>query len=45
MILAIGIFYGGFAQIIAPILEGKKNNNFGLTVGCLQFTLVQESIE
>lgn len=31
MILAMGIFYGGLAQIIAGILEGKKNNTFGLT--------------
>ena len=31
MILAMGIFYGGLAQIIAGILESKKNNTFGLT--------------
>lgn len=31
MILAMGIFYGGIAQIIAGIMEGKKNNTFGLT--------------
>jgi len=31
MILAMGIFYGGIAQVIAGILEGKKNNTFGLT--------------
>jgi succinate-acetate transporter protein len=31
MILAMGIFYGGLAQVIAGILEGKKNNTFGLT--------------
>src|SRR5574340_746182 len=30
MILAMGIFYGGLAQIIAGIMEGKKNNTFGL---------------
>lgn len=29
MILAMGIFYGGLAQIIAGILEWKKNNTFG----------------
>jgi hypothetical protein len=29
MILAMGIFYGGFAQIIAGIMEWKKNNTFG----------------
>ncbi|MEO6220750.1 MAG: acetate uptake transporter [Ginsengibacter sp.] len=31
MILAMGIFYGGIAQIVAGILEAKKNNTFGLT--------------
>jgi uncharacterized protein len=31
MILAMGIFYGGFAQIIAGIMEWKKNNTFGET--------------
>src|SRR5664279_2120245 len=31
MILAMGIFYGGIAQVIAGIMEGKKNNTFGLT--------------
>src|ERR1700710_2749484 len=31
MILAMGIFYGGLAQVIAGILESKKNNTFGLT--------------
>lgn len=31
MILAMGIFYGGFAQIVAGILESKKNNTFGMT--------------
>ncbi|MEO9020835.1 MAG: acetate uptake transporter [Ginsengibacter sp.] len=29
MILAMGIFYGGITQIIAGILEAKKNNTFG----------------
>ena len=29
MILAMGIFYGGIAQIIAGIMESKKNNTFG----------------
>jgi succinate-acetate transporter protein len=29
MILAMGIFYGGVAQIIAGIMEWKKNNTFG----------------
>jgi len=31
MIVAMGIFYGGLAQIIAGILESKKNNSFGMT--------------
>lgn len=31
MILAMGIFMGGFAQIIAGIMEWKKNNTFGTT--------------
>jgi succinate-acetate transporter protein len=31
MILAMGIFYGGLAQVVAGIIEGKKNNIFGLT--------------
>ncbi len=29
MILSMGIFYGGIAQIIAGIQEWKKNNTFG----------------
>jgi succinate-acetate transporter protein len=29
MILGMGIFYGGIAQIIAGIMEWKKNNTFG----------------
>jgi len=31
MILAMGIFYGGLAQIIAGVLEFKKGNTFGVT--------------
>lgn len=31
MILAMGIFYGGLAQVIAGIFEWKKNNTFGTT--------------
>lgn len=31
MILAMGIFYGGSAQVIAGIMEWKKNNTFGTT--------------
>jgi succinate-acetate transporter protein len=34
MILAMGIFYGGVAQIIAGIMEWKKNNTFGMTAFC-----------
>jgi len=29
MILAMGIFYGGLAQIIAGVMEWKKGNTFG----------------
>jgi len=31
MVLAVGIFYGGIAQIIAGILEFKNGNTFGMT--------------
>lgn len=31
MILAMGIFYGGIAQVIAGILEFRKGNTFGVT--------------
>ncbi len=31
IILAMGIFYGGIAQIFAGLLEYKKGNTFGLT--------------
>ena len=31
MILAMGIFYGGIAQIVAGIMEWKKKNTFGTT--------------
>jgi len=31
MILAMGIFYGGIAQIIAGIMEFRKGNTFGTT--------------
>ncbi len=31
MILAMGAFYGGIAQIIAGIMEWKKGNTFGTT--------------
>jgi succinate-acetate transporter protein len=31
MILAMGIFYGGTAQVISGIMEWKKNNTFGST--------------
>jgi len=44
MILAIGIFYGGIAQIIAGIMEAKKGNTFGLVAfvsyGSFWLTLV-----
>ncbi len=31
MILGMGIFYGGLAQVIAGVLESKKGNTFGTT--------------
>jgi hypothetical protein len=31
MILGVGIFYGGLAQVIAGIMEWKKGNTFGTT--------------
>ena len=31
VILAMGLFYGGLAQVIAGILEYKRGNTFGLT--------------
>lgn len=31
MILAMGIFYGGIAQVVAGILEYRKGNTFGVT--------------
>lgn len=31
MILSMGLFYGGTAQVIAGIMEYKKNNTFGMT--------------
>lgn len=44
MILAMGMFYGGVAQIIAGILEFKKGNTFGTTAfasyGLFWLTLV-----
>jgi succinate-acetate transporter protein len=44
MILAMGIFYGGIAQIIAGVLETKKKNTFGATAfisyGSFWLTLV-----
>jgi uncharacterized protein len=30
-VFAMGIFYGGIAQVIAGIMEWKKNNTFGMT--------------
>lgn len=44
MVLAMGIFYGGLGQIIAGVLEWKKNNTFGATAftsyGLFWLTLV-----
>ncbi len=44
MILAMGIFYGGVAQVIAGVMEWKKGNTFGTTAftsyGLFWLTLV-----
>jgi len=44
MVLAMGIFYGGIAQIIAGVMEFKKGNTFGTTAftsyGLFWLTLV-----
>jgi hypothetical protein len=44
MILAMGIFYGGVAQIIAGVMEWRKKNTFGATAftsyGLFWLTLV-----
>ncbi len=44
MILAMGIFYGGIAQVIAGIMEWKKKNTFGtiafISYGFFWLTLV-----
>jgi succinate-acetate transporter protein len=34
LILAMGIFYGGLAQIFAGIMEFRKGNTFGTTAFC-----------
>ncbi len=43
MILAMGIFYGGFAQIFAGWMEWKKGNTFG-TVAFLSYGLFWETL-
>ncbi len=44
MILAMGIFYGGAAQILAGLMEWRKGNTFATTAfisyGCFWLTLV-----
>lgn len=44
MILAMGIFYGGIAQMIAGVMEWRKNNTFGTVAftsyGAFWLTLV-----
>jgi len=34
MLMAMGIFYGGIAQVIAGILEFRRGNTFGTTAFC-----------
>ena len=43
MILAVGMFYGGLGQIIAGIMEWKKNNTFGMTA-FLSFGIFWETL-
>ncbi|MEJ2248563.1 MAG: acetate uptake transporter [Candidatus Lokiarchaeota archaeon] len=43
MILSMGIFYGGLAQIIAGIMEYKKGNTFGTLAFC-SYGLFWESL-
>ena len=31
MVLAMGVFYGGVAQVIAGVMEFKRGNTFGTT--------------
>ena len=44
MILAMGLFYGGVSQVVAGLMEWKKNNTFGTTAfisyGTFWITLV-----
>ena len=44
MIMAMGIFFGGFAQLLAGIMEWKKGNQFGsiafISYGSFWLTLV-----
>jgi len=44
VIISMGIFFGGLAQILAGLLEYKKGNTFGLTAfisyGCFWLSLV-----
>lgn len=44
VIISMGIFFGGIAQILAGLLEYKKGNTFGLTAftsyGCFWLSLV-----
>jgi len=34
MIMGMGVFVSGLAQVIASIMEFKKNNTFGMTAFC-----------
>ena len=34
MVLAMGIFYGGIAQVLAGVMEFRKGNTFGTTAFC-----------
>lgn len=36
MIMGMGLFYGGLAQLIAGVMEWKKNNLFGF-IACISY--------
>ncbi len=44
VVMAMAVFYGGIAQIVAGIFEGKENNTFGFVAftsyGCFWLTFV-----
>lgn len=45
MILGMGIFYGGLAQMIAGIMEWKKGNTFATTVMFIGTLRITEALQ